>query len=239
MLTLMSYGRYVKYGAKGFYLAALLFFIMGLMAKPMLVTLPFVLLLFDYWPLGRLNFKKRSNPVSYPHINISFFNLIIEKIPFFVFTAASCVVTFYAQRSGGSVASLEVFPLGVRIANAVVAYISYITKMFWPANLSAFYPHSYSLPMWQVAAAALLLMVVLFRDPFSGYRSDSGRRTGHGGPLYLCSADWNLYHSGMGAARFIKEMALSKNRPCSGIRPAFAGTHDHHLAAGSTLVGQH
>jgi hypothetical protein len=162
MLTLLSYGRYVKYGTKGFYLTTLLFFILGLMAKPMLVTLPFVLLLFDYWPLGRLNFKKRLYPVSYPHKNISFFDLIIEKIPFFVFTAASCVVTFYAQQSGGSVASLEVFPLGVRIANAVVAYISYIAKMLWPVHLSAFYPHSYSLPVWQVAGAGLLLMLIFW-----------------------------------------------------------------------------
>jgi hypothetical protein len=160
MLTLLSYGRYVKYGTKGLYLTALLFFVLGLMAKPMLVTLPFVLLLFDYWPLGRLDFKNHLRPVSYAHKNISFFDLIFEKIPFFIFTAASCVVTFYAQQSGGSVASLEVFPLAVRIANAVVVYISYIAKMLWPVNLSAFYPHSYSLQLWQVAGAGLLLVLI-------------------------------------------------------------------------------
>jgi hypothetical protein len=234
MLTVWFYVGYVKDRTASRYIAALLFFFLGLMTKPMLVTLPFALLLFDYWPLGRLNFKKHLYPVSYPHKNISFFDLIIEKIPFFVFTAASSVVTVYAQRSGGSVASLEVFPLGVRIANAVVAYVSYIAKMFWPVNLNAFYPHSYSLP-----AIFAGWLVVLFRDPFSGYRSDSGRRTGHGGPLYLCSADRNLYHSGLGADRFIKEMALSKDRRRSGSRIAFAGTHGHHLATGSTLVEQH
>jgi hypothetical protein len=122
------------------------------MAKPMLVTLPFVLLLLDYWPLRRLEFRRLDRD-RYPNKTRSWLDLIIEKIPFFVFTAASCVVTFYDQQSGGSVASLEVFPLGVRIANAVVAYISYIAKMLWPVHLSAFYPHSYSLPMWQVARA--------------------------------------------------------------------------------------
>jgi Tfp pilus assembly protein PilF len=161
MLTVWFYVGYVKDRTASRYIAALLFFFLGLMTKPMLVTLPFALLLFDYWPLGRLNFKKHLYPVSYPHKNISFFDLIIEKIPFFVFTAASSVVTVYAQRSGGSVASLEVFPLGVRIANAVVAYVSYIAKMFWPVNLNAFYPHSYSLPMWQVAATASLLPYLL------------------------------------------------------------------------------
>ena len=160
MLTLLSYGRYAKYGVRRFYAIALLFFIIGLMAKPMLVTLPFVLLLLDYWPLCRLKFNKNLNTVASVNKNISFFDLIIEKIPFFIFTAASCVVTFYAQRSGGSVASLEVFPLGLRIANAVVAYTNYISKMLWPINFSAFYPYPYSLPMWQVAGAVLLLMLI-------------------------------------------------------------------------------
>ena len=160
MLTLLSYGRYAKGGNKGFYLTALLFFILGLMAKPMLVTLPFVLLLFDYWPLRRLKFIKGQYADPYRHKNISFFDLIIEKIPFFMMTAASCAVTFYAQQSGGSVASLQIFPLGVRVANAVVAYVGYITKMLWPVHLSAFYPHPYSLPMWQVAGAGLVLVLI-------------------------------------------------------------------------------
>jgi tetratricopeptide (TPR) repeat protein len=160
MLTLLSYGRYAKYGARRFYTIALLFFILGLMAKPMLVTLPFVLLLLDYWPLCRLKFNKNMSAVSSVNKNISFFNLVIEKIPFFIFAAASCVVAFYAQRSGGSVASLEVFPLGLRISNAAVAYISYINKMLWPVHLSAFYPHPYLLPMWQVSGAVLLLVLI-------------------------------------------------------------------------------
>jgi hypothetical protein len=161
MLTVWFYVGFVKDRTASRYLAALLFFSLGLMAKPMLVTLPFVLLLLDYWPLRRLEFRRLDRD-RYPNKTLSWLDLIIEKVPFFVFTAASCVVTFYAQQSGGSVASLEVFPLGVRIANAVVAYISYIAKMLWPVHLSAFYPHSYSLPMWQVAGAGLLLMLIFW-----------------------------------------------------------------------------
>jgi tetratricopeptide (TPR) repeat protein len=130
------------------------------MAKPMLVTLPFVLLLLDYWPLCRLEFKKPQQNESNANIKISFFDLVIEKIPFFLLTAASCVVTFYAQQSSGSVASLEVFPLELRIANAAVAYVNYIAKMIWPVHLSAFYPHPHSLPVWQVAGAVLLLTLI-------------------------------------------------------------------------------
>ena len=161
ILTVWFYVGFVKDRTASRYLAALLFFSLGLMAKPMLVTLPFVLLLLDYWPLRRLEFRRLDRD-RYPYNTLSWFDLIIEKVPFFVFTAASCAVTFYAQQSGGSVASLEVFPLGVRIANAVVAYISYIAKMLWPVHLSAFYPHSYSLPMWQVAGAGLLLMLIFW-----------------------------------------------------------------------------
>ena len=160
MLALLSYGRYAKNGVRRSYISALLFFMLGLMAKPMLVTLPFVMLLLDYWPLCRLKSKKNLYGVSYVKTNISFFDLVIEKIPFFIITAASCIVTFYAQRNGGSVATLEVFPLGLRIGNAAIAYINYIAKMLYPVHLSAFYPHPYSLPMWQVAGAVLLLTLI-------------------------------------------------------------------------------
>ena len=159
MLTVWFYIGFVKDRSASRYLVVLLFFLLGLMAKPMLVTLPFVLLLLDYWPLRRLESRRLDND-RYSYKTLSWFDLIKEKIPFFVLTAASCVVTFYAQQSGGSIASLEVFPLEVRTANAVVAYISYIAKMLWPAKLSAFYPHSYSLPIWQVAGAGLLLMLI-------------------------------------------------------------------------------
>jgi hypothetical protein len=112
------------------YFSALLFFMLSLMAKPMLVTLPFLMLLLDYWPLGRLKFNSafRLQPSDQTS---SIFPLIFEKIPFFILTAASCVVTHYAQQSGGAFAPMEVLTLGARISNAVVSYISYIAKMFW------------------------------------------------------------------------------------------------------------
>ena len=113
-------------------LPALLFFALGLMSKPMLVTLPFVMLLLDYWPLNRIrtsDFGTRN-----------FIKLLLEKWPFFVLSAASCVVTFLCQRHGGAVATLENVPLDFRLANVPVAYARYLLKMFWPAHLAVFYP---------------------------------------------------------------------------------------------------
>jgi len=96
------------------------------MAKPMLVTLPFVLLLLDYWPLNRTkgNLKK----------------IIIEKLPFFVLSLASCIITFIAQKSSGSVAAFHRLPFEERLVNAIVSYAAYIQKTFWPTKLAVLYP---------------------------------------------------------------------------------------------------
>jgi len=127
------------------YLLALLCFTLGLMSKPMLVTLPFVLLLLDYWPLQR--FRRAA-----------FWRLVAEKAPFFLLAVVSCVVTFIVQRKGGAVStSLSV---GARIANALVSYIRYIGKIFWPDDLSVLYPHPGHWPVWQVIGSAALLLVV-------------------------------------------------------------------------------
>ena len=107
-------------------------FALGLMAKPMLVTLPFVMLLLDYWPLNRI----RSSEFGIRN----FMQLLFEKWPFFALPAASCVVTFLAQHHGGAVASLENVPLDYRLENVPVAYADYLLKMFWPAHLAVFYP---------------------------------------------------------------------------------------------------
>jgi tetratricopeptide (TPR) repeat protein len=135
-----------------FYWLALLCFALGLLAKPMLVTLPFVLLLLDYWPLQRIsNFE----------FQISNFRavaaLVAEKIPFFLLMAASCFITFLAQHSGGMVASLEEIPLGNRLGNVPLAYLLYLEKMVWPARLAVFYP----LPKTLSVAGVLLSIVVL------------------------------------------------------------------------------
>ena len=131
------------------YLLALLFFALGLMSKPMLVTLPFVLLLLDYWPLGQIQW-------STPALEQRFWRLLLEKTPFFLLAAASSVVTFIVQRKGGAVSTS--LSLGARVANALVAYVRYIGKMLWPTDLSILYPHPGHWPAWQVIASAVLLL---------------------------------------------------------------------------------
>jgi len=139
---------------KVWYVLALTFCALGLMSKPMLVTLPFVLLLLDYWPLHRLqaNFE-RSNLRSVAL-------LVWEKMPFFALSLASSFITFMVQRKGGAVSTT--ISLGARSANALVSYIRYLGKTFWPAKLSVLYPHPGHWPAWQVllCAAALVLISV-------------------------------------------------------------------------------
>ncbi len=147
MLTLWSYAGYVKYHGIGRYVQVVLFFILGLMAKPMLVTLPFVLLLLDYWPLNRFQTEKHGIR-----------QLILEKTPLFALSAASCAMTSYAQHAGGAVSSLSIYSLSDRIANALVSYVAYIIKMIWPFNLSVQYPYPETLPLWQIAGAGFFLL---------------------------------------------------------------------------------
>ena len=142
-----------------FYLLALLFFALGLMSKPMLVTLPFVLLLLDYWPLGRLQLSAINPPPSTPARPLALRRLIVEKIPFFVLAASSCVLTFLVQQASGAMPPLAKSPLELRLANALVAYARYLGNTFWPSKLAVFYPYSpLTLESWQVAGAALLLL---------------------------------------------------------------------------------
>ncbi len=152
-LTLGSYAQYVKDKSRQWYLAALLFFILGQMSKPMIVTLPFVLLLLDYWTL------KRLNNIQFSILN-SQFSILSEKLPFFFFTALSSVVTFFVQKSAGAVGSLNMFSLDIRIGNALVSYTSYIGKMFCPSHLAVFYPHPGAVSVWKITVAAILLIFI-------------------------------------------------------------------------------
>ncbi|MDH7481121.1 MAG: tetratricopeptide repeat protein [Armatimonadota bacterium] len=157
ILTLFAYLRYVKYPRATTYVPVVLIYALGLMSKPMLVTLPFVLLLLDYWPLGRTTFAHEQLAGSIEKHSIG--RLVIEKIPLLVLAGASCTMTYIAQ--GEAVAPFERFPFGIRAANAVVAFVSYILKMLWPANLSVFYVHpSTSLPTWQVLGAGVVLICI-------------------------------------------------------------------------------
>jgi len=152
MLTVGAFVRYAKIVNYQLsiinYYSALVFFVLGLMAKPMLVSLPFVLLLLDYWPLDR---RQRGAA-----------RLVAEKIPFLVLAAASSVVTFLVQREGGAVASISGVPLGARVGNAFVSYVRYLAKIFWPARLSPLYPYPHSgyWPWWEVAGAVVLLAAI-------------------------------------------------------------------------------
>jgi tetratricopeptide (TPR) repeat protein len=156
LLTLWAYARYGQLAAHSprstvarawvWYTLSILLFAVGLMAKPMLVTLPFLLLLLDYWPLQRLVLAPNS---GLPSVQASRFKvqgstfryLLIEKLLFLALSVASCIVTFLVQRASGAVVSLSNEPFAVRLANAIVAYGWYLIKTFWPVNLSVFYPH--------------------------------------------------------------------------------------------------
>jgi hypothetical protein len=149
ILTIWTYFRYVERPAFNRYLLILFSFTLGLMVKPMLVTLPFVLLLLDYWPLDRFQLSQSGS--SYPlerqpslgvtKLRAVNFRLLWEKVPLFALAAISSIVTFLIQRSGGSVGDWDIYPAKIRIANALVSYVSYIGKMIWPENLAIFYPH--------------------------------------------------------------------------------------------------
>jgi tetratricopeptide (TPR) repeat protein len=163
MLTMWSYVHYVDRPSPQRYLLMLLAFALGLMSKPMLVTLPFVLLLMDYWPLGRLTLRrpdKVRSPQTSHHIDPgakkpAVLELVLEKVPLLALAAAVSVATLFAQPGHDS----AVLPLKIRLGNAFVSYVSYIAQMLWPQGLAAFYPHpAYTLQMWEVLGSALLLI---------------------------------------------------------------------------------
>jgi tetratricopeptide (TPR) repeat protein len=151
ILTMSAYLRYARDPRVSRYVLVLLFFSLGLLAKPMLVTLPAVLLLLDYWPLGRLA-ASGAVPLR---------SLLWEKAPLAAIAAVSSGVTFWAQRSGGNVAEVDHVPVGLRLANALVSYATYLEKTVWPRDLAAFYPHPVDLAggisSWRVVVAGLLV----------------------------------------------------------------------------------
>ncbi len=154
MLTMWAYVRYVKRRQVKRYMVIILVFALGLMAKQMLVTLPFVLLLLDYWPLGRLNFEKQS-------FRNSARECIVEKLPLLLLSAIASIVIYFIQHAADIVKSTKEYPLSGRITNALVAYVTYIGKMLWPIHLAIFYPHpGKDLPVRQSVGAALLLVLI-------------------------------------------------------------------------------
>jgi Flp pilus assembly protein TadD len=160
LLAVLAYARYAREAKEGVciknsnYLLALLFFALGLMSKPMVVTLPFVLLLLDWWPLKRsVEWRAAGNMAVW-------LRMVMEKAPFIVLAAASGVATFLVQRHGGAM-TLEVrTTFAERVANALVSYVRYLGKMIWPVRLAVFYPQPGSWPAWWVIAAAVVLLAV-------------------------------------------------------------------------------
>jgi Flp pilus assembly protein TadD len=190
LLSLLAYGRYAqvqspmskvqgrepevqgsrfevqgsKLPASFFYVLSLFFFALGLMSKPMLVTLPFVMLLLDFWPLRRFQ-------LSAIHCRLSTYGrLFLEKWPFFLLSAGSCVVAFIAQQASGAVQSLGVSPAGQRVENALVAYARYLGKTLWPNVLAIPYPPVRHWPLVVAALAAVLLAVLTLGALWKGRR---------------------------------------------------------------------
>ena len=153
LLTMWAYIGYAEKAKSGSVnyvsmLPVILLMALGLMAKPMLVTLPFVLILMDFWTFERLT-SLRDLP-----------RLLIEKVPLFLLAAASSVITIFAQRSGGAVQSLELLPFGTRVLNAGVAYVKYIVMLFYPVDLAVWYPYETNIPAFRFAGALVILAAI-------------------------------------------------------------------------------
>lgn len=163
VLSLGAYLHYVRRPSLLRYSILAVFFALGLMSKPTLVTLPFILLLLDYWPLGRMSPNvagtlrvpsARSEPPRF-----AVWHLIVEKIPLLLLTVASCAIAPWAQ--GNAVVALQTVSLSARIGNALVSCVAYLGETFWPAYLAVFYPHPCeTLPAWKPAVALLVLLAI-------------------------------------------------------------------------------
>jgi tetratricopeptide (TPR) repeat protein len=169
LLAFHAYAGYVRQPRIPRYLLVILWFALSLLAKPMLVTLPCVLLLLDYWPLNRTNEhaaqasdrlgeSRRLDP-SYESASLSWKagHLILEKLPLFALALAACIITVVAQRHGDAVRTLDEFPLSARLGNALISYERYIRMVFWPFDLGAFYPHQGVPSLGHMIGAALVL----------------------------------------------------------------------------------
>ena len=162
MLTLLAYAHYTRRPTVPRYATVTLLFVCGLLSKPMLVTLPAVLLLLDYWPLRRRRKPEdRGQTPNSSRLSSVICRLVLEKIPLFVLAIGSAIATLIAQRGG--IMEAAHLPFWWRIGNAATVYLIYIWQMFWPVNLAAIYPHPGRLPFWEVAAAGafVVLMTVL------------------------------------------------------------------------------
>lgn len=167
MLTMWAYVCYAERPTFLRYLLIFLVFALGLMAKPVLITLPFVLLLLDYWPLRRFNSAGSGRGDTHTSKNSGFqrslaLRLVLEKIPFLSLSAVCIYLSSLSIQRFGIAVSTAWVPMKLRIANALVSYVSYIKKMVWPHNLAVFYPYPQTLPLWQTVGAGFLLLCISF-----------------------------------------------------------------------------
>jgi hypothetical protein len=158
MACLYSYAFWAQKEKLFQYFLCLILFVGALMSKPMMVTLPFVLLLLDYWPLNRWPkaFDGQGKSVN------SVGKLIGEKIPFICLTIASCIITLWAQNEGTSIASIEKLPFLERTANASISYVAYLEKTLWPVNLAVFYPYDLLISPWTALIDCIILILITF-----------------------------------------------------------------------------
>jgi len=160
MLVFWFYSGYAQHRRSKDYGLTFLCFILGLLAKPMIVTIPFVLLLLDYWPLRRLRTGNGRRIDAKGGEAENFSRLIVEKLPFLAMAAVICFVAVWAQRSAGAVASLAFIPIEDRLANAVVSYAGYLYHLIWPFDLAVYYPYPDHIAAWKAGASLLLLCMV-------------------------------------------------------------------------------
>ncbi|MGC1474998.1 MAG: tetratricopeptide repeat protein [Terriglobales bacterium] len=179
LLALYAYGGYARRinpgkadvgkAALGRYAAVAGCFALALLSKPQVITFPFLLLLWDYWPLRRMGtppVAEAAGDANRPRLSLSSLSssvgwLVLEKVPLFLLSAASAIITMKAQKAGGAVQTFSQFSLLLRLENAAISYARYLGKAFWPSKLVAMYPHPAKLyPGWQVGAAAVLLLLV-------------------------------------------------------------------------------
>ena len=153
MLTMLSYTLYVERPGHLRYLSLVSCFLLGLMVKPMLVTLPFVLLLLDFWPLNRWRFGGIDSRLCIPS-----WQLLLEKIPLFTIAFLSIWISTLSLYRLGAVTSVQLKPFGLRISNALISYVNYLGKILWPVNLAFLYPYPITVSVWQAIGLGFLLL---------------------------------------------------------------------------------
>ena len=154
LLTLSAYVSYTRQPGWKRYILVILLFTVGLMAKPMLVTMPFILLLLDFWPLDRMVMDGKSREQKYAVMK----RLVLEKAPLFLLSAVSSVITLFAQTS--AIWNLADIPLPTRLGNALISYVKYLGLTFWPKNLAIIYPYPDSLGFLEILFASVVLIII-------------------------------------------------------------------------------